>query len=891
MYIGAEVGADIVGYAVIIVGLRIRTFSLGAVAVALGLGLAAIPSGARSGRRPWHAHVLAPASTYVGGSQLAVSETGAAVVAWVQGPPSNACGQVSCGGRGHPWPGFKVMDAQGTAGGGFGRARELSPHGLGGVYSAQLSSGISYVAWNETGRRGWRIAAVSHGHVSKPTVLPADAKLQGLFTGHSRKVAAVWINPGYPRWSVHYAFLDRHARITRQGNIARIAAQSFTFPQISLNDQGDLAAMWTQGSRFRAGEHRAELAWCNARGRCVAPRRLAMPGATPYLTVAVTDRGTVVGLVGAHPRVWTVVAHVGRPGVRVSALAVGGAPIAVSQGRGGVAAMFSPRQSRLAWTFFDPSRSRFTKPRAVPDPRANAVPQLAANLAGEVVASWFHTTRRNGRPAELRAVIGSGTSPGRRKVVVSAGQGPAQSTSMWSAEQNVHVVGISGNGNAVITWTRATPQGPRGLFYGLDPRGPRPSAGPIRAQSAASSQTTPRYLTLAEAGVVKAGATSAWGDPKFNWYDELLNDTARSPQATIWGVVPLFETVDYDALADPSTANLDLVKHFIDKAETYLNGRVTPGPEGNQTTPAYTPYPGNGGDVQTFFDDNSVWGLAFMDAYRATHSRRSLADAEKAMDFVIGYGWDKADGGGLWWNTWHSACQGVRQGACSKTTRRHGEALGVATDLAARLYQATGESTYLDAAVKYITWANNNILKWDGGYAGQLSGEQTMPDDGEGTMIDAFTTLCQSQAGTVPKSVYDQLPPNKTHGVNPSFRLPDDPTSWCSWATALAHNTAYGANPGGGPLDSVFPLNDGPQYDAYYVRGLLALYAYNHDASLYRLATDTAQRIVSNAQGSNGLFLKDWNGATNVPGADPGQLRTDAASLSVLAALASVPAP
>jgi hypothetical protein len=359
------------------------------------------------------------------------------------------------------------MFAQGTAGGGLGRRRELSAHGLGGVYAAQTSSGVSYVAWNEVGR-GWRIAAMAHGHTSRPTVLPARAKLQGLFNGHSRQVAAVWITPGHPRASVHYAFLDRHARLARQGNIARIAARSFTYPQIALNDQGDLAAVWTQGLGFRgAGGRTAELAWCDARGRCVRPRQLAVPGATPYLSVAVTDRGAVVALVGAHPHLWAAVAHIGRPGVRVSRLAVGAAPMAVSEGSAGVAAMFSPRKNRLAWTFFDPARGRFTKPRAVPDSDANGPPQMAASLAGNVLASWFHPTHRNGRPPELRVAIGKGTAAGKRRVVARAGQGPTQTASIWSAEQNIRTAGLSGKGSAMVIWERGTPQGPHGLYYAI----------------------------------------------------------------------------------------------------------------------------------------------------------------------------------------------------------------------------------------------------------------------------------------------------------------------------------------------------------------------------------------------------------------------------------------
>jgi hypothetical protein len=349
--------------------------------------------------------------------------------------------------------------------------------------------------------------------------------------------------------------------------------------------------------------------------------------------------------------------------------------------------------------------------------------------------------------------------------------------------------------------------------------------------------------------------------------------------------VPLFETVDYDALADPSTANLDLVKHFADKAETYWDPNITPAPGAAQKTSAYAPYPGSTNDAETFFDDNAWFSLAFLDARAAmvnannpTLASQFLRDAVRGFDFIQAHGWDQSDGGGMFWNTYHEIPGG--QG-------RSGEALAGATDLAARLFQVTGNRDYLSAAVQYITWANNHIFKWDGSYADAIPNEVTMPHDGEGAMIAAFTALCESNAGPVPHTVYDQVPPNKTQGVNPSFRLPDDPTSWCSWAEALAHHTAYGVNPGGGTLDAYFPLSEGPQWDAIYVRGLLSLFAHDHDTSWHQLAAGTAQRILSNAQGADGLFLKTWDGGSNVPGANPGEIRTDAASLSVLAALAA----
>jgi hypothetical protein len=408
------------------------------------------------------------------------------------------------------------------------------------------------------------------------------------------------------------------------------------------------------------------------------------------------------------------------------------------------------------------------------------------------------------------------------------------------------------------------------------------SLGPILAGAVAAKQRPNQFLSVAEQGVRQASVY--WGDARFHWYNELLHDTARSPEATIWGIVPLFEAVDYDALAAPSAANLALVRHFASKAETYWDRNITPAPGVSRKTPAYAPYPGSHSDQETFFDDNAWWSLAFMDAYRAmvavrdsALATRYLHDAERGFNFILANGWDH-QGGGMWWNTYHRIPGGLG---------RSGEALSSATELASRLYQATGKSVYLRAAEKYITWANHHLLKWDGSYANAISHEVVMPHDGEGAMIAAFATLCQSNAGRVPRGVYSRLPHNRTHGASPSFRLPARPSSWCSWADAVAHHTAYGVNPGGGVHDAFFPLREGPQWDAIYVRGLLSLYAVDHEGSWYRLSRVTAQAILHNARVAGGLFLKTWQGGISVPGAAPGELRTDAASVSVFAALAA----
>ena len=409
------------------------------------------------------------------------------------------------------------------------------------------------------------------------------------------------------------------------------------------------------------------------------------------------------------------------------------------------------------------------------------------------------------------------------------------------------------------------------------------AAGPMAAQGARQSKRVSQYLAISELGVAQTGLPSNWGNPRFAWYNEVLNDRARSPQATIWGIVPLWEAVDENALADPSAANLTLVRHFAAKAESYWDRNITPAPGISRKTPAYAPYPGSHNDPVTFFDDNGWFSLAFMDAYqvmaKANYSKlaeRYLNDAVRGFNFIRAHGWDH-HGGGMWWNTHHQIPGG--QG-------RSGEALSAATNLAARLYQATHNRAYLRAAVKYISWANHHILKWDGSYAQRIPREVTMPHDGEGAMIGAFTALCQAGA-KVPRGVYARIRHNKEHGRHPSFRLPQKRGSWCSWAESLASHTAFGVNPGGGVRDRYFPLGEGPQWDAIYVRGLLALHSYDHKATWLGLAGRTARRILKDARGAGGLFLKTWGGSRRVPGAGPGEIRTHAASVSVFAALAA----
>jgi hypothetical protein len=355
---------------------------------------------------------------------------------------------------------------------------------------------------------------------------------------------------------------------------------------------------------------------------------------------------------------------------------------------------------------------------------------------------------------------------------------------------------------------------------------------PAPVQQHPLSATQQHYLSLAHAGVARAA--QRWSDRRLGWYDARLGDRDRYPLATIWDIVPLFESLDAIAIAQPSAANRRAVARFAAGAERYLNRGLHP-------LPGYSPYPGDrSANTETWFDDNGWWGLAFVNAYRATGSVRWLTDAERALAYVAAAGWDPA-AGGIWWNTDHPY--------------KAGEALASATLLATLLYQQTHSGFDLGQARKYLAWANTTgFSAADGLYAGS-SLNPTPIDYIEAPLIYAQAVLCEVTA------------------------TPAD----CQRAEGLKVTA----------LDRFgYLLDFSPQYDAIYLQWMLALYSLDHDRTLYQLAADNARDAETRAQNGEGLYLLSWNGETLPRNyALPGMLQTQAATTSLFAWLAVYPTP
>jgi hypothetical protein len=359
------------------------------------------------------------------------------------------------------------------------------------------------------------------------------------------------------------------------------------------------------------------------------------------------------------------------------------------------------------------------------------------------------------------------------------------------------------------------------------------ASGAIRA-AALSAQPSPastpqqrHYLSLAQAGV--AQAARRWADPRRGWYDARLDDRERYPLATIWDIVPLFESLDAIAIAQPTNANRAAVRRFATGAERYLNRGLRP-------LPGYSPYQGDRtADTETWFDDNGWWGLALVNAYRATGAHRYLTDAERALHYIATVGWDP-QGGGIWWNTDHPY--------------KAGEALASGTLLATLLYRETGSRFALAQASRFLEWANTAGFS----IANQLyAGSNLNPtpiDYIEAPLIYAQAVLCQVTSTAADCNRAELLK-----------------------ATALKR---FGSS-----------LDFSPQYDAIYLQWMLALYSLDHDPALYTLAADNAHDAETRARNGEGLYLLSWSGET-LPSQDalPGMLQTQAATTSLFAWLA-----
>ncbi len=355
------------------------------------------------------------------------------------------------------------------------------------------------------------------------------------------------------------------------------------------------------------------------------------------------------------------------------------------------------------------------------------------------------------------------------------------------------------------------------------------AAAVVLAIPAGGSARSTNYLSLAQQGL--SDVQAHWWNASAGWYnDTYTGQPASMPLARLWSAYPLFETLVGVELAQPTAANKKALTDFADKAAAlYWNPNIKP-------YGGYGYYPGmRSAQANVYYDDSGWWGLSFIDAYQASHNPAYLADARRAMRFIVGSGWDAKLGGGTWWDTFHH----------HKTI----EPLAAAVMIGTRLYTLDHDTWALGWAQKLLAWANAHSFNQTAGLYQRSATDNTVMDYVQGLMATANWELC--------KALKKQ--------------------SYCAKAQQVANASLsqFGQN-----------LDWAPMYDVVYLQWMLEYSKESGDTRFYDLAVHNAARAQSDALNESGYYLNNWQGKPLADG-----LGEEASNLELFAWLAASPPP
>ena len=241
--------------------------------------------------------------------------------------------------------------------------------------------------------------------------------------------------------------------------------------------------------------------------------------------------------------------------------------------------------------------------------------------------------------------------------------------------------------------------------------------------------------------------------------------------------------------------------------------------------------------INSYYDDQQWWALAWIDAYDLTGNAEYLSMAETIFANVAANGWDTGTcGGGVWWNTAKK----------QKNIITNELFLEVAAGLANRTSGA--------ASAGYLSWAQKE-------WAWIKSSD----------MIDS-QNLINGMNSSDPNACPDQSGPTWTYlqgailgGLVELYRADQDPTllpeAEAIAAAAISHLSVNGILTEPGNLSG----GDGPQFKGIFMRNLMELYqavpATSTQASQYRsFAEANAQSIWTNDRNSGNDLGGLWQG-------------------------------
>jgi hypothetical protein len=176
---------------------------------------------------------------------------------------------------------------------------------------------------------------------------------------------------------------------------------------------------------------------------------------------------------------------------------------------------------------------------------------------------------------------------------------------------------------------------------------------------------------------------------------------------------------------------------------SYLDIDNSGAPEGTFTSSlaafdgTVAPPAGPGGTK--YYDDNEWVGIELIRMYELTHSTAALGSAEAIMAFVMA-GWDTDP---------EKVCPGgIPFSNSSENNERNTVTDGPGAELAVRLYQLTGNISYLQFAEQAYNWTRTCLLQSNGLYADHIGAHGAIArvywSYNQGSMIGAGTLLYQA---------------------------------------------------------------------------------------------------------------------------------------------------